>query len=181
MCLPRKKKQAEPAPAPAPQPAPPPPVVAPAPQPVTPPAVEESLVQAAIRRKVPVGLLVALKLYAQTVPEGLTPDEIIDLFNAGNANPEPAKVQKGNEAPGRGTFPVGKLTANDRVYVREQALSYSLAKQNGDLWRDAFAGTHDEIRTAIHLADIDRRWPIPAADTPEVAEAVVKAFQNAKW
>jgi hypothetical protein len=67
------------------------------------------------------------------------------------------------------------------VYVRDQALSYSLSKQNGDLWRDAFAGTDVEIRQAIHAADIDRGRVVPAADTPEVAAAVVAAFQKARW
>jgi hypothetical protein len=176
MCFPRKKKSqpAEAVPAPVV-----PPVVAPAPAPVTPEAKHETLVQAAIRRKVPAGLLVALSLYAQSVPEGLSPDTIIDLFNA--MNDVPQAPQKDYGVPGRGSFPVARLTPNDLVYVRDQALSYSLSKQNGDLWRDAFAGTDVEIRQAIHAADIDRGRVVPAADTPEVAAAVVAAFQKARW
>lgn len=77
--------------------------------------------------------------------------------------------------PGTGTYPVTELKPDDLVYVREAQGRYTLAKQNGDLWRDAFAGNSYQINVAKGKADIDRVQRNLDVK-PEVAAAVKNAF-----
>lgn len=54
---------------------------------------------------------------------------------------------------GRGKIPVGALSNDDLCYLWNRHHDYRLKYQNGDLFRDVLAGTHDEIANAIQTAD----------------------------
>lgn len=98
----------------------------------------------------------------------------VDARDANNANAN-------YKADGRGSFPVGQLTANDAAYLRSVVGRYVLMKQNGDIFRDVLAGSHDDINRAIELGDRTNpggnEWK---PDNPAVAVAVGKAMAQAR-
>lgn len=137
----------------------------------------ESLLQAAQRRGLSVSLWAPLTLFAASdrAPAGLTVDEIIDLFLATNDLPPAPENPTAAPPPGRGSIPVGSLSADDRCYIRDKVGAYLSIKQNGDLWRDVCSGSATEIANAIQAADIDRgRDPGPPSEA--VFNAVLAAF-----
>lgn len=83
-------------------------------------------------------------------------------------------------ADGRGSFPVGRLTGNDKAYLRSVVGTYVLVKQNGDIYRDVLSGSDLEIRAAIRDGDVmnpgGNPWP---ADSVDLVKAVQGAFAAA--
>lgn len=162
----------------APQPAP----LTPAPSPFVEPSpvASETLFQAAQRRKIPTHLWVAIQLFSQSLPRGLTADQTIDAWLAADNQP-PKPENPTIRQDGTGTY-TQNLTDNDLRYLAWARDTYVRLKQNGDIFRDVLGFNHDDINVLANHADIlnpGRHAVDIRVVTPELAQAVEAAFKKA--